>query len=472
MRVDFAKNSYQSESAPISMQRCLNFEAEIQPEDAKSRIALFGTAGLNLFATCGTGPVRNILKALLTGSSETLAYIVSGNQLCSLAENGDIVEISGTISGGDNVLMAKNSSQLAIVADERLYIYTVAGGLVEQIGLPFTPTSIDYVDTFFVISNKDSRRFYISAAGDGTSWNSNDFAAAESQSDNLVRVLVDHRELWLFCEDTTEVWLNTGGSFPFTRQHTMERGINAKLSAAKLDNAVLWLGDDLVVYSARAYSPQRISTHAIEQEFKSYSRTDDATAYTYIDKGHFYYVLSFPVAGKTWVYDVAASSQAGRPMWHERSYFVNGNHTRHRSNAHTFAFQKNLVGDYSDGRIYEYDRNTYTDDGQIIQRQAIAPPIHADGKKFSVSKFEIDFEGGVGLVTGQGSDPQAMLDYTDDAGAFSNELWRSVGKIGERRAKACWRRQGKSNERTYRLTVSDPVKWVISGAYAEIKVHG
>jgi len=67
-----------------------------------------------------------------------------------------------------------------------------------------------------------------------------------------------------------------------------------------------------------------------------------------------------------------------------------------------------------------------------------------------------------------GTDPKAMLRYSDDGGhTWSSEIWRSVGKIGKYEWRAVWNRLGSSRNRVYELTVSDPVKWVVTGANLE-----
>ena len=64
----------------------------------------------------------------------------------------------------------------------------------------------------------------------------------------------------------------------------------------------------------------------------------------------------------------------------------------------------------------------------------------------------------------------AMLRYSDDGGhTWSNELWRSIGKIGNYDARARWNRLGASRNRVYELSMSDPVKWVVLGANLEVK---
>lgn len=68
-------------------------------------------------------------------------------------------------------------------------------------------------------------------------------------------------------------------------------------------------------------------------------------------------------------------------------------------------------------------------------------------------------------------DPQAMLQWSDDDGhTWSNEHWRSIGPIGDYDRRAIWRRLGRSRNRTFKLSMTDPVKPIILGAYADIEL--
>ena len=113
----------------------------------------------------------------------------------------------------------------------------------------------------------------------------------------------------------------------------------------------------------------------------------------------------------------------------------------------------------------------FTDDGIEIRRVRAAQTIHNERRKFINHRFEIEFEGGTGLETydsdiGEGDDPQAMLDWSDDGGhTFKNEVWADMGKAGEHNRRAIWRRLGSSRNRVYRVTITDPVKVVIISAY-------
>ena len=75
----------------------------------------------------------------------------------------------------------------------------------------------------------------------------------------------------------------------------------------------------------------------------------------------------------------------------------------------------------------------------------------------------------MGLVTGQGSDPQAMMRFSDDGGeTWSNQQTRSFGKIGERSKRVKWNRLGVSRGRVYEVAISDPVKVSMVDAYLEV----
>ena len=90
------------------------------------------------------------------------------------------------------------------------------------------------------------------------------------------------------------------------------------------------------------------------------------------------------------------------------------------------------------------------------------------GRPTAHHSLQLDLETGGGLNTGQGSDPQVMLRWSDDGGhTWSNEHWVSVGKIGQYGHRAIWRRLGmttKLRDRVYEVSMTDPVKTAIVGA--------
>jgi len=292
----------------------------------------------------------------------------------------------------------------------------------------------------------------------------------------LVTLIVDHRELWLFGTNSVEVWYDSGNAtFPIERIQGAfnEIGCAAAYSVAKLDNGIFWLGSDArgngVVYRANGYTGQRVSTHAVEFAIQGYADLSDAIAYTYQQEGHAFYVLIFPSAGATWVYDVATNS------WTERAGFENGQFSRHRSNCQMNFNAEIIVGDFENGNIYAFDLDVYADNGaeqKWLRSWRALPADTNDLKRTAQHSLQLDCETGVGLATGQGSDPQVMLRWSDDGGhTWSNEHWRSMGPIGQFGRRTIWRRLGmttKIRDRVYEVSGTDPVKVSIMGAELDV----
>jgi hypothetical protein len=466
MEIPFVGGAYLDRSTNLNAQRCVNLYPVLDKEEGKVPIALYGTPGLKSFANIGvTSPVRGMIVA---GS---FLYAVCGSGFYRIDTSGTVTSRGTLDSSSGYCWMAYNGTtgnQIMIVDGTTGYIYNTSTTTFAKITDANFPgaSSLTFQDGYFIVSRPDTGQFYISASYDGTNWDASDYATAEGHPDNLMAVVSDHRELWLFGEETTEVWYNSGNAtFPFERKidEILERGLGAVASVVQMDNTIFWLDNHRMVQRAEGYRPHIISTRQIEYQFASYSTVSDAIGFSYVQDGHSFYILTFPIANKTWVYDAATN------FWHERSSYPNDG--RWRANYYVYFDNKRLIGDHSNGKIYELDLDTYTDDGEEIKAKRTTQVIHKDRKNLFFHKLEIDFESGVGIATGQGNDPQAMLKWSDDGGhTWSNEHWRSMGKIGEYTKRAIWRRLGKSRERIFDLTISDPVKRVILAADADITV--
>jgi hypothetical protein len=374
------------------------------------------------------------------------------------------------------VSIADNGTQIFLACNPDGFIYNEVTNVFAKITDPdFTgAVTVGYLDGYFVYNEPNSQKVWVTQLLDGTSVDPLDFASAEGSPDGLVAINVDHREAWLFGTDSIEVWYDAGlADFPLTRIQGAfnEIGCVAAFSIAKLDNALFWLGTDArgqgIVYRANGYTGVRVSTHAIEYAIAQYGNISDAVAYTYQQEGHAFYVLTFPTGNATWVYDV--STQA----WHERAGWNTalGEFTRHRSNCQCNFGGNTVVGDYENGNIYTLDLEVYADNGGIQKwlRSWRALPTGTNNlKRTAQHSLQLDCESGTGLVTGQGSDPEIMLRFSDDGGhTWSNEHLSKMGKIGEYYRRVFWRRLGmtlKLRDRVYEISQTDPVKAVIMGA--------
>ena len=471
MKTPILGSSYVARSINAADNRMVNLFPEVIPEGGKEAGFLSRCPGLKFLQTVGTGPVRGLWAHQTNGSD---FYVASGQGFYKLSGLTATPTLLGTISGTGPVSIADNGTQLFIACNPRSYIYNeVLNTFAEITDIDFPgAVTVGYLDGYFVFNEPDSQKFWVTQLFEGTQVDPLDFASAEGSPDGLVGLIVDHREVWLFGTDSVEVWYDAGlADFPLARIQGAfnEIGCVAAFSIAKLDNGLFWLGTDArgqgIVYRANGYTGQRISTHAIEYAIAQYGNISDAVAYTYQQEGHAFYVLTFPSANATWVYDVATQA------WHERAGWDNGEFTRHRSNCQCNFGGNIIVGDYENGNIYTFDLDVYADNSDIqkwLRSWRAIPTGQNTLKRSSQHNLQLDCEAGVGINSGQGEDPQVMLRWSDDGGhTWSNEYWQSIGKIGQYFKRCIWRRLGmtlKLRDRVYEVSGTDPVKIAILGA--------
>lgn len=464
MKIGLVGQTYQERSLPFDAQRMVNLYPVID-EQGKETAALYGTPGLDLFATAGSGAVRGCFAA-----TNGRGFAVSGANLYEVLSNGTTSSLGTLDQSSGLVSMAENGFQLAICDGVSVYIFTYATNVftkVSDVDLP-PAGNICFIDGYFIINKNDTGSFYISALYDGTSWNSLDFATAESSPDKLIRVFNAVGQLWLMGSQTTEIWTNTGDSaFPFERiaGAKMEVGCLAPHSVVQFDNSIFWLGTDVdgsgIVYRAQGFTPSRISTSPIERLIQDATNQAEIRSYTYQEDGHAFFVLTGGGLKTSLVYDVTTK------VWHERAYLNEfGDYEQHLANSHMFIFGKHLVGDRRNGKIYEMSLDYFSDNGDYITRERIYTHLSDENQRMRYNKLEIGFETGVGLQSGQGSNPLVSLQLSKDgARTWSDEYTTSIGAVGNYRAKAVFRRLGISEIMTFKIKISDPVKVAITGSY-------
>ena len=466
--------------------------------------------GIQMFIAAGAnGYIYNntdiTLSCNTTNTSTTVTTAFTGNIWVGQPVSGAGIPASTTVA--------------SITNDTTFVLSQAATATASGVTLTFSPflaqitdsdfygaVGVGFLDGYFVYNEPNSQRFWVTESYNGLSIDSLAFASAEGSPDNLVTLIVDHREVWLFGVNTVEVWYNAGTpDFPLARIQGAfnEIGCLAAYSVAKLDNGLFWLGRDArgngIVYRSKGYSGERISTHAVEWQIQQYDTLSDAVAYTYQQDGHSFYVLNFPTANTTWVYDVATG------LWHERAGWENNQFTRHRGQCQMNFNNEIVIGDYVSGFLFAYDPTVYTEAGTVQKwlRSWRALPTGENNLKRTVQhSLQLDCETGVGLnsndygllgttylvtenrfniitesgdfivsslnLPAPGIVPQVMLRWSDDGGhTWSNEHWKSMGRIGQFGYRTIWRRLGmtlKIRDRVYEVSGTDPVKVAIMGA--------
>lgn len=350
--------------------------------------------------------------------------------------------------------------------------YTVtASFLTVTANLIGIPIDITFGDGYGILAYANGQ-FQKTTAYDFTTLDALDFATAESNPDGLVRDLYDHGELVLLGTNTTEFWSNTGGQdFPYSNQRgsTLQFGLAAKWSLVQYNDSIAGLFKNAMgqvqVMRMAGHALVPISTPELDYLINSYMTKSDATAYAYMLGGHPMLQINFPSQQKSWLYDGLTQ------LWSELESGLSG--ARHRGEILIDYLNSPRVTDYTNGNIYTLDANTYTDNGTPIAREIVTKTVFAGGnKRIAIHRLSVDCQTGNGLINGQGSDPQMMMQVSKDSGrTWGNEVWVSMGKIGEYVHRAFWTCLGSSYFWTFKFRISDPVPVVLTFTDATSEVR-
>lgn len=599
MRIPFLLGHFEGPSVNANAQQLVNLYFE--KDRTGGRDAHIGFPGLlyvdyvpgNVFGAIEEMSTNREIRGMLVSGG--FLYVVCGNYVVRYNEamekslvstfvmqrdSGPVTMAAYKASGNEYIMIAEG-------VDRTAYLYDA----VRERWTKLTPDDhgfmggldCTYIDGFFVSAAVNSTFFYYNSSEtfDPLVWELTDQIEVRAQSGNIKRILNMRRALWVFKEFSTEVYYNASDAdmqFRKMPQGDLDAGCASTHSVVPLDNSVFWLTPERNIVRAAGYIPQIVSTPQVSHRLSEYARVDDALAFGYLDRGRGFYQITFPSANESWCYDLSTGIWSKRASYQDGYEYVSED-GRHRANAYAFFNHRHYIGDFSNGRLYLLDHDTYTDNLHRIRRVGVGVPLLNDARNYSIDSLEIEFESGAGLTAlsqadpdaiaewqqvlvepyefvlngvlspdgtadlgsarhvtltsddyegdanftiegtdryGEpltevirgpsaetvegvenfqtvtrvsstmptnghmtvgtapgwkpGKDPQAMLQWSKDGGhSWSYELWRTIGKIGEYGTRVRWNRLGVSSSRLFKLTITDPVKVVILGAYFEGK---
>jgi len=393
--------------------RLMNLYPEATPEGGKSSGFLTRCPGYKYVSDVGSGPIRGLW------TFGGFLYVVSGVELYKV--DGDwVATLLGTVSGSGPVSMSDNGDQLFVACNPRSYTYSVASNTFAEITDPDFPgaVTVGFINGYFVFNEPNSQKVWITSYQDGASVDPLEFSFTDANPDNLLSLVVNRNEIWMFGTTSTEVWYYSGDiDFPLARIQGAfnEIGCAAPYSVAKLDNTVFWLGSDprgnAMVYKAAGYGAQRVSTHGIQKVLQGYQFDGDAIGYSYQQEGHTFYVLTFPSANATWVFDAATNE------WHERGSWKQGRYNRHRSNCQANFNNTIVLGDFQYGKLYEFDLEYYKDDvgtQRWVRSWRALPPNANNLNRTAHHSLQVELETGTADIVITQPTPLGTLTVTLD----------------------------------------------------------
>lgn len=453
---------HQGKTPSITAQRRINCYYEYTPDGDKTRVAIIGTPGKTLFVDFGDTPVRGMH---VPNDSDYL-YLVHRGTFWRVDNAGNKTNLGSLTTTTGRVSIDDNGTEIQIVDGTNGYVYNTGTLAFTTVGgsFPANPVTNCFDSGRILNSFTNSGRFYGSDAYAATTYQALNFATAESQPDNLKRVFALSGQVILFGSSTIEFWSNAGISgFPYLRVGgaNNEFGLAATWSLSRFMGTVAFLArirnGEVMVGVLNGYNVERISDAELEYTMNNYSSVSDATSLSYTLGGHPMFQLNFPSAGTSWLYDGATR------LWSE----LKSNGLDRDRGEIGVSFQNNrIVSDYSNGKVYKLIPTVYDENGDTIRMELTSRHLYDEGKRIALTSFQVDGDMGVGLATGQGSDPQIMISFSADGGhTFGTETMIPMGKIGEYTNRARLRRIGSAKDWVVRLAITDPVKRVITGVF-------
>lgn len=455
-------------SYTVTRQRRLNCYLENRQDGDKTQVACYGTPGLVLKFT---------LPAFARGifGTQSELYAVAGGNFYSLSSTGAILFTGAISSSLGYVSMAKNPTQLLLIAGGSGYIFAPSGSTLTPIssaGFPAGPRTCVFVSGRFVVEQPGSQKFWVSDVFNGSNWGALAFASASQYSDNVLAVDALGGNLIPFSERHLEFWQDQGLTpQPFAPiiSATSEYGLGAIFSRSHIDNSICFLAinpqGNPQVCRIQGYQVGVISNPDLDYILNSFDFVSDAVGLAYFVDGHPMYQLTVPNANRSFIYDCSTG------VWSETQTGLTPHYaSRHTGNFSTFYAGDTLVTDYSSGAVYAFDTNTYTDNGTTILRELVSRHASSDFNEFAVDEVLVDMETGVGVTSGQGSNPVVTLECSKDNGhEFGTPLPQSIGAKGQYSNRARWLRFGSARDFVFRLRMTDPVKFAITNAALSVR---
>ena len=507
-RLSLLGGSYSDSSLIAAAQRSVNLYQEKIPEETKEGVNVthLDRPGLR-FLNVPPAPGRG--RGLFATSTGDLFAVVDIN-VYYIDPNFNFTLLGQLVTPGTTPVSMADNGQSALLVDGSASGFAV--NLVSprpitavnfsQVGDPnfLGADRVDFVDSFLVMNQPGTPNWY-STLSNQIAFSALDFGAKTAWPDPIATIATVQREVWLIGTRKGEVWYNAGAA-GFTFQGVpgviIEHGAVAKYSLAKQDVKIYWLQQspegNRMVLSNEGRASVRISNHALEEAFKKYPRVDDAIGGTWQIEGHAFYLLHFPSADKTWVYDEASK------QWNEWNYCdPNGVLHRTRESFYAFAYDTNVALDWATGTLYAIDPTIFVDQ---ITASSTAPIVrirsmpHMLADKFERITFNTliaDIEVGTGLGTtdapiivspwsagfSAGFGPRTVIEpplislrsSDDRGGSFGNKVMQNLGGEGEYNTTATWWNLGMARDKVFELSWSTPQRSSLNGVFVEYELH-
>lgn len=485
--------TYEHRSRDVSVRKLLNCMPEASPDGVVPAI-IIGTPAQKIAVDLSATLSGQGCRGLYFTSTSQFFAMLGGTLIEVLPNNTTIVRYTTTYTPSP-VSMTDDGLNLLIVDGAKMLQMNLTTNVITETLLDFDkPTKVVFANNRAVCINQDDtlgadensftrrwNRFYFSELRDFANIPALNFYTTEQSADKIVSIEVRDADIWLFGERSYEIWRGQNDAdnpFFYAGGADVNIGCGAPNSVASIASRIFFLGNSTNgvnhIYMTEGFGVVDITTSAISAFLsQNNALTKDAIGYCYTQETHTFYCLTFNQLDRTFVYDLTTGK------WHERSTrdaLLNVHH-KWRAQYSTYAFGQVYVGDLSTACLYTLEMDKFYDDidgGKTlpIVRILQSPTITDEaGRELFLNNVNIFCETGNSLQIGQGSDAKLMCQLSTDSGySWGSEVQLSLGKLGQYNHRVQRRRCGRSSAWVLRLTMSDPVRFLMMAIDLDIDV--
>ena len=416
--------------------------------------------GLKLFCTLGTSAAVDGLswwqeegKAIAISNGSVFEITASDGTFAEISADGDAFEVGvrPIFTNNDTELYAANGGKIIQIPNT---------GNTQHIEDEDAPTAVTHpcmAHTHLVANAVGTAQGHFSKVLAPTTWEYNWFTA-EAKPDLMVAMTFDNMVLKLIGTESIERW-RYDGSAPFVQEYQqyIERGTIAPYSFTRCNGVDYFLDQHRQAIKLNGLIPEIVS-RAMGKYLMGLSGITDALGDFINVNGRPFWILTFKSAEVTLAMDLSTG------WWYRWGWWDTNNavHKHWRGNCSTICpgWNKTLIGDHSNGKVYELDESTYYD--QVNSTTGILKTLvrssHIDWGNLNALKICHGIHGRVKRVNvAKEADSATLIIRYRDNGKTSWTAEREItlGDVGDTEFKFSLTRLGSYYSRQWEVYCTD-----------------
>ena len=438
-----------------STENLVNLYAEAAPGDARTRLVARSVLGEALFAKLSDGLVRAVERV-----GEHL-WVVANGSLYRINSMGTVTDVGSVTESVDTSISGNTGNYVTIAAGGDYYVWDGIT-LSQPTGGAFTAVgSVSQMDFDTILTEKSGRKVEWTTNANPTARNALYFRTKEGRTDKVLRAIPFRRELYVFGEESTEVWFNTGatGSARYSRLAggVIDQGLKSYNLVRAFDSGIFFVGNDNIAKITAGTQLMPVSTPAVHSDIE---QSPPTRVDYYEDRGHKFCVVVFSDR-PAWAYDLTTQ------LWHRRCTGVDLDAWDCKGIAE-FSGAFRIVGGVGEVKTLTRNNADYSSGATTLKRRVVSKPFAVDGRKFSVQKLQPMCRVGKSDL---GRDAEIMLRISWDGGlTWSQPETASLGDLGDYDVQTEFRSLGRGEQFAAEFSVTDAAEISIySDAYVEIR---